>query len=212
MRSIFSFAMGVGYIRVNPAAMLDTPKVPNNLAARIMTEEQVLTMLALEENERNRVILCLLYEGALRVSELCGLTWANVQPNATTGGQVTVTGKGDKSRSIPISKAAYDMLLVLRNGADYDTPVFTSRWGNDKALTRVQVFHIVAAAAKRAGIPENVSPHWLRHAHASHALDRGAPIHLVKETLGFANIVTTNNYAHARPSESSSTFLVTATK
>jgi len=103
------------------------------------------------------------------------------------------------------------MLTALRGDADYDAPVFTSRQG-DEALTRVQVFNIVAKAAKRAGIPGKVSPQWLRHAHASHALDRGAPIHLVKETLGHANIVTTNNYAHARPSESSSTFLVTGTK
>jgi integrase/recombinase XerD len=211
VKSLFSFAIEVGYIRVNPAAMLDTPKVPNNLAARIMTEEQVITMLSMEENERNRAILRLLYEGALRVSELCGLTWADVQPNAKIGGQVTVYGKGEKRRSVPISKAAYDMVLALRNGADYDGPVFTSRQG-DKALTRVQVFKIVAEAAKRAGIPGNVSPHWLRHAHASHALDRGAPIQLVKETLGHANIVTTNNYAHARPNESSSTYLVTATR
>jgi site-specific recombinase XerD len=65
----------------------------------------------------------------------------------------------------------------------------------------------VRAAARRAGIAVPVSPHWLRHAHASHALDRGAPIHLVQATLGHANINTTGRYLHARPTESSSGFL-----
>jgi integrase/recombinase XerD len=209
VKSLFSLAMKLGYIRMNPAAMLDTPKVSNNLAARIMSEEQVLTMLAMAGNERDKAILRLLYESAVRVSELCGLTWADVKPNASVGGQVTVHGKGDKVRSVAISKVAYESLMKLRHGADYDEPVFLSRQ-EGKGISRVQVYNIVSGAARRAGIDGEVSPHWLRHSHASHALDRGAPIQLVKETLGHANIVTTNNYAHARPNESSSTYLVTA--
>lgn len=63
------------------------------------------------------------------------------------------------------------------------------------------------AAAQRAGIPAPVSPHWLRHAHASHALDRGAPIHLVQATLGHASMTTTGHYAHARPEDSSARYL-----
>ena len=207
VKSLFSFAMKLGYIRMNPAAMLDTPKVPGDLAARILTEEQVLLMFALEQDERNQILLRLLYESAARVSELCALTWANLQTNAKVGGQITVHGKGDKKRSIPISRQLYEKVLSLRNGADYDEPVFVSR--QHGPLTRVRVFTIVSTAAKRADIPGKVSPHWLRHAHASHALDRHAPIQLVKETLGHANIATTNNYAHAKPSESSSTYLVT---
>jgi integrase/recombinase XerD len=66
---------------------------------------------------------------------------------------------------------------------------------------------IVRKAAERAGIELPVSPHWFRHAHASHALDRGAPIHLVQATLGHASITTTGRYLHARPSDSSSRFL-----
>ena len=56
-------------------------------------------------------------------------------------------------------------------------------------------------------IAQMVSPHWLRHAHASHAMDRGAPVHLVKETLGHANIATTGRYLYARPTDSSSLYL-----
>ena len=71
---------------------------------------------------------------------------------------------------------------------------------------------IVKAAAQRVPgleptIAKAVRPHWLRHAHVSHAMDRGAPIHLVKETLGHANIATTGRYLHARPTDSSSLYL-----
>ncbi len=68
-------------------------------------------------------------------------------------------------------------------------------------LTPQQVGHIVRQAAKRVGIEAAVSPHWLRHAHASHNLDRGTPIHLVQATLGHASVATTGRYLHARPND-----------
>ncbi|MDP4005636.1 tyrosine-type recombinase/integrase [Methylobacterium sp. NEAU K] len=69
------------------------------------------------------------------------------------------------------------------------------------------IHRVVKAAAARAGLPAEVSAHWLRHAHASHSLDRGAPIHLLQATLGYASVATTGRYLHARPSESSARFL-----
>ncbi|MBV8589619.1 MAG: tyrosine-type recombinase/integrase [Acetobacteraceae bacterium] len=75
------------------------------------------------------------------------------------------------------------------------------------ALDPSQVHRIVKAAAARAGLPAAVSAHWLRHAHASHALDRGAPIHLVQATLGHSSVATTGRYLHARPNDSSSRYL-----
>jgi integrase/recombinase XerD len=69
------------------------------------------------------------------------------------------------------------------------------------------VHRIVKAAAARAGLPRAVSAHYLRHAHVSHALDRGAPAHLVQATVGHSDLRTTSRYAHARPNESSSTYL-----
>jgi integrase/recombinase XerD len=71
----------------------------------------------------------------------------------------------------------------------------------------VQVHRIVEAAAARAGLGAAVSAHWLRHAHASHALDRGAPISLVQTTLGHASVATTGRYLHARPRDSSARYL-----
>ncbi|MBD2033913.1 tyrosine-type recombinase/integrase [Leptolyngbya sp. FACHB-321] len=86
-----------------------------------------------------------------------------------------------------------------------ECPVFQSRKGGH--INRHQLWRIVSAAAKQAGIEGKVSPHWLRHAHASHSLDRGAPIHLVQQTLGHESVAATSRYLHARPNDSSSLYL-----
>ena len=83
--------------------------------------------------------------------------------------------------------------------------MFVSRTGGH--LDPSAVHRIVKAAAKRAGISAEASAHWLRHAHASHSLERGAPIHLVQATLGHASVATTGRYLHARPSDSSARYL-----
>jgi site-specific recombinase XerD len=80
-------------------------------------------------------------------------------------------------------------------------PVFPSRSG--KPLDRGRVRMIVRHTAGRVGVTCAISPHWLRHAHATHALDHGAPIHLVEATLGHSSVVTTSAYLHARPGDSS---------
>jgi len=74
-------------------------------------------------------------------------------------------------------------------------------------MDRLSVHRIVKLAAKRAGLGDAVSAHWLRHAHASHSLDRGAPISLVQATLGHASVATTGRYLHARPNDSSARYL-----
>jgi len=66
---------------------------------------------------------------------------------------------------------------------------------------------IVKEAAKRAGIKKDVSPHFMRHSHATHALERGAPIHLVQAQLGHASLTTTSKYTHVRPDDTSSRYL-----
>lgn len=180
------------------------PKIRSRLAERILSEEQVQRMLALETNKRNHALLRLLYTAGLRVSEVCDLTWRDIQARGTTG-QVTVYGKGSKERAVLLSPETYGEVMELRGSADDTAPVFLSR--KHGHLNPVQVRRIVTDAARRAGINGNVSPHWLRHAHASHSLDRGAPINLVRETLGHASPATTGKYTHARPNASSSQFL-----
>lgn len=100
-------------------------------------------------------------------------------------------------------------LCQLRGDAGTHDPVFQSREGDDQGLhlDRTQVYRIVSAAAFRAGIEGKVSPHWLRHSHASHSLEHGAPLHLVQATLGHSSIATTSRYLHARPNDSSGLYL-----
>ena len=99
-------------------------------------------------------------------------------------------------------------LAAYRGDAPDEAPVFRSREGGASGrLSPSQVHRVVKAAARRAGLSGAVSAHWLRHAHASHALDRGAPIHLVQATLGHASVATTGRYLHARPNDSSARYL-----
>ena len=206
IKSLLSFAHKVGYVRFNVGAALTLPKRRNRLSERILTEAQVIAMFTLEPNLRNRAILRTLYIAGLRVSELVGLCWRDLQERGETEGQLTVFGKGGKTRAVLLPAILWQELLALRGEAGDDLPVFRSRKGGT-CLDRSQVMRLVRQAADRAGIKGNVSPHWLRHCHASHALDRGCPAHLLQQTLGHSSLSTTGMYAHARPSESSSKYL-----
>lgn len=205
IKALFTFAHQLGYIRVNPAVMIEAPKAKDELAARILTEDEVLRMIHQTAKQRDNVLLRVLYASAGRISEVCGLTWADVQPNGDSG-QVTLFGKGGKTRAVKLSKATWQALQALRHmlcdGAD---PVFVSQKGG--RLDETQVHRIVKQAAQRAGIAGNVSAHWLRHSHASHALDRGANIALVRDTLGHSSLAITSRYTHAKPNESSALHL-----
>jgi integrase/recombinase XerD len=167
-------------------------------------------MLHGEKHPRNHAILRLLYAGGLRVSELADLKWRDLQSRDVqgdeAGGQVTVFGKGGKTRHVLLSVATWQKLMDLRNGGDADAPVFRSTRGGGH-MTVSAVWRIVRKAAERAGIAGDVSPHWLRHAHGSHALERGAPLPLVRDSMGHSSVSTTNGYLHARPNDSSALYL-----
>lgn len=203
VRSLFRFAERIGYCR-NVAAVVDLPHNDCRLAERIVPEECIRRMVELEPEPRNRVLLSLLYTTGLRVSETCGLRWADIQERGGAG-QITIVGKGQRTRAVVVPAGTWAQLGALREGADLGGPVFQSRSG--RPLERSRVLRIVKDAANRAGVPANLTTHWLRHAHASHALDRGAPIHLVQATLGHASIATTSRYLHARPGDSSARFI-----
>ena len=114
-------------------------------------------------------------------------------------------GKGGKTRHILLTAGTWEALCAIRDDAGADDPVFVSRKGS--RLSMSQALRIVRNAAKRAGVDLTVSPHWLRHCHGSHALDRGAGCIFVQATLGHASVATTGRYLHARPTESSSKYL-----
>lgn len=205
IKSLFAFGHRLGYLPFDVARPLRLPALRDGLADRILEETDVLRMIALEGNPRNKTILMTLYVGGFRVAELCGLKWSDLQ-NRHTAGQISVFGKGGKTRTVLVPQSVWNALQSLRKEARYSDPVFRSRKGGH--LDESQVWRIVRKAAKRAGIEKEVSCHWLRHAHASHALDRGAPIHLVQQTLGHSSVATTGRYLHARPTESSSSYLL----
>jgi site-specific recombinase XerD len=104
-----------------------------------------------------------------------------------------------------LQSSTWRNLSSFRGTASADAPVFVSRKGGH--LDASAVHRIVKAAAERAGIDPAMSAHWLRHAHASHALERGAPIHLVQATLRHSSVATTGRYLHARPTDSSARYL-----
>lgn len=204
VKSLFAFGHRLGYLPFDVARPLRLPALRDALAERILEETDVLRMIALEGMPRNKAILLTLYAGGFRVAELCSLKWSDLQ-RRDEAGQITVFGKGGKTRTVLMPSSVWNSLQSLRNDARDDHPVFRSRKGGH--LDESQVWRIVRKASKRAGIEKEVSCHWLRHAHASHALDRGAPIHLVQATLGHSSISTTGKYLHARPSDSSSSYL-----
>ena len=204
VKSLFTFGQKLGYLQFNVAAALKAPKPKNALAERILTESEVLTMIALTTKERDKVLLRLLYASAGRVSEICGLCWRDVQPSGESG-QVTLFGKGGDTRAVKLSKETWKSLQSIRNGASNDSPVFASQMGG--AMVASRVWQIVREAAQRAGIAGNVSPHWFRHSHASHALERGASVALVRDTLGHSSLQVTSRYTHAKPDQSSALHL-----
>jgi site-specific recombinase XerD len=198
MKSMLSFGQRTGYLVFNIGAMIAVPKSKETLAARILTEEEVLKMLALESDKRNHALLRFLYNTAARVSEACSLEWEDVSPS----GVVTIFGKGGKTRYVPMSPETYKEMKQLQTARG---PLFLSQKGGH--LDPSQVFRIIQTAASRSGIDieaRHVSPHWLRHSHASHALRRGVSIAVIKEVLGHSSIDTTMGYVHIDPQESSS--------
>ncbi len=204
VRSLFGFCERTGYLPANPARELPLPSYENRLAERILPEEDVQRLLAAETGPRDHVLLNLIYIAGLRVSEACQLRWRNLRPRDGAG-QVSVFGKGGRTRVVALPASLWAELSKLRGTAGADASVFQSRSG--KPLDRGRVRVIMRKAATRAGVMAPVSPHWLRHGHASHALDHGAPIHLVQATLGHSSVATTSAYLHARPGDSSARFL-----
>jgi integrase/recombinase XerD len=195
VKSLFKFAKQLGFIPFDTAAVLKLPKAPNTLASRILSEQQVNALLGLPNSSRNHAIIVLLYASGLRVSELCSLKWEDLQPRNNSG-QLTTTGKGSKTRSILLPASTWTELQSLPRTSDL---VFK--------LKPNQIRRIVKDAARHAGLGIKVSPHFLRHAHASHALNHNAPVHLVSNTLGHASLASTTRYCHANPDQSSSQFL-----
>jgi integrase/recombinase XerD len=207
---VFSFAHRIGYLQWDVAAAVTTPAVEDKLAERILTEDQMRRLLAVLRNPRDNALLRLAYYGGLRISEAAGLRWRHLTPRDGGEIQISVYGKGGKTRPVVIPASVAAQLMGLKRKTDGpDDPVFRSRSVARRGVSigPRDVWKIVKKAVQRADLPREISPHWFRHAHASHALDRGAPVHVVQQTLGHASLTTTTRYTHVRPGDSSAKYL-----
>ena len=227
VRSLFAMAFDCGYLAFNAPAKVKGVKQKDDLAERILSEFETMQLLATAKSKakepkskskkaslspkekiarRNHLLLEFLYYTGARVSEVARLTWRDIKANRNGLGQVTLFGKGGLTRTVLLSKSLYRNLLSTRTSKNPKAAVFASRKG-DKPLQARQIRKIVNDTAAEAGLSGSVSPHWLRHSHASHSLDRGAPPQLVQQTLGHQSLHTLTRYAHARPSDSSGLYL-----
>jgi integrase/recombinase XerD len=204
-KSLLGYAHELGYTRFNAGTTIkvrsDTASRGANLAKRIISEVEVGLLIRAAPSKRDRVLIEVIYAGGLRVSETVALTWADGVARGERV-QLSITGKGGKVRQVLLPEIVSRSLWSLRGDAGANDPVFPSRKAGGP-LTERAVNGMVKRAAAKAGITEAVSPHWLRHAHGSHAIDRGASLPEVQSTLGHGNIATTSGYLHARPDSSS---------
>lgn len=204
VKSLFSFGHRIGYLPFDTGKPLRIPTPKETLSERILSEAEVELMIESTTNPRNRLLVKFLYYTGLRVSEVSGLKWSEFQVREKTG-QLTVQTKGDKTNVILLPAKLWEDLIEYRKTTPDDAPVFRSRKGGHLCVGQIQ--RVIKTIAEKAGISGNVSPHWMRHSHASHALDNGCPIHLISKQLNHSSIATTGKYLHCRPQESSSKYL-----
>lgn len=203
IKIFFRHLAGKGKVSEDVAEGIDSPKVENYLP-ETLNEPSVKKLLeaSREDNRplarRDTAILELLYSSGLRVSELVSARLENIH---LEDGAIRVTGKGNKTRVVPVGSAALEALNCYLKGErpslvsrQSGSEIFLSKWG--KKLTTTRIWQIVKQRAKLAGIEQNVYPHLLRHSFATHLLGNGADLRVIQELLGHADISTTQIYTH----------------
>lgn len=199
VRSLFRWMLREGLAEHNPATPVRAPRSPRHLPATLDADSigQLLeipcdTPLAI----RDKAIMELFYSSGLRLSELASLRWEQLDLGS---GMVTVTGKGNRTRMVPVGRMASQALLEWRKNrgafASFEQPsVFVSQHGTPISTRTIQ--SRIRYWAKRQGIPQNIYPHLLRHSFASHILESSGDLRAVQELLGHADISTTQIYTH----------------
>lgn len=157
---------------------------------RILTESQVRALIDAAPTDIDRVYLRFLYVVGCRVEESVSVRWSDFRKDDGGGIVVEITGKGGRTRWVRVPPNLWEALQPLR------------RLSKDRVFpwSTVTAWRKVKRAARLAGLADmDPSPHWLRHSHASHALDNGIPIHVVQHELGHTSLATTSVYVHVRP-------------
>ena len=195
-RSFYNWLLRQGHVGANPAAAIRAPKAPRKLP-QVLDPDEAKALVEVPTDAplglRDRALLELFYSSGLRLSELCGLRWRDLD---LADGLVTVLGKGAKQRSVPLGSHARTALTQWRasTGAAADAPVFPGRAGGPITGRAIQLR--VRLLAQRQGLFKRVHPHLLRHSFASHILESSGDLRGVQELLGHADIATTQIYTH----------------
>jgi integrase/recombinase XerD len=201
IRAFFRFLLIEGEISENPVSLIESPKIGFKLP-EVLSINEIDSMikvidLSRPEGHRNKAIIETLYGCGLRVSELVNLRITDIHYSE---GFVTVTGKGNKQRLIPISNKALKEINNYKPDRNrlpviYDQNImFLNRRG--RRLTRAMIFTIIKDLAAKAGIRKKISPHTFRHSFATHLIEGGADLRAVQEMLGHESILTTEIYTH----------------
>lgn len=205
LRSYFNYLTAQHHISTNPAALVRGGRVvmavPKTLAetavARLL---ESVDPADLPYGARDRAILEMLYGSGLRVSELTRLLPEHVNWDDSF---LRITGKGDKTRYVPLGGEAARALhnyrvnarpMLVRKDRPLPKALFLSRRGS--ALTRERIRQIIKFRAKEAGLEDNVFPHIMRHSFATHMLENGADLRVIQDMLGHADLSTTQIYTH----------------
>jgi integrase/recombinase XerD len=201
-RRFFRYIMREGLRDTDPTADIEMPRIGRSLP-KTLTEDEVDALLNAPNTDdplghRDRAMLELLYATGLRVSELINLKQSQINFNQ---GVLRNIGKGDRERLLPLGDESQRWLLdfidgprmeiLLERQTDY---LFPTRRGN--RMTRQAFWHIIKRYADKAGIRRKMSPHSLRHAFATHLLNRGADLRVVQLLLGHSDLSTTQIYTH----------------
>lgn len=195
-RSFFRYLARDGEVTLNPAVGVRSPKIPRKLPKVLDADEMnALLEFPVDDAEavHDRAMLELLYSSGLRVAEIVTLRWRDLQ---TGEGMLRVTGKGSKTRIVPVGQQALAALAALREqeqAADADL-ILRGRHGRPLSTNGVRTR--LKRRARDQGVWQRVYPHLLRHSCASHLLESSGDLRAVQELLGHADIGTTQIYTH----------------
>jgi integrase/recombinase XerD len=201
IRAFFRFLLIEGEITENPATLVESPKTGIKLPEVLSVAEidRMIDMIDLSkpEGHRNKAIIETMYGCGLRVSELVNLRITDIH---AAEGFVTVIGKGNKQRLVPVSNKALGEINLYKQSRNHlpvihdQNILFLNRRGSK--LSRAMIFTIIKDLAARAGIRKNIHPHTFRHSFATHLVEAGADLRAVQEMLGHESILTTEIYTH----------------
>lgn len=194
IKSLLSFGSQTGYLRLDVGRAWKAIKETEKIAERILTEGEVIQLINAAKSPRDRTLLRFLYKTGARVSEVSSLTWKQIRIRDGGGAVVTIRGKGNKLRHVRISDKTLAELTKLNPSRQ--GPVFVSK--KRKPLSPVRIWAILRELGERT-LGKPVSPHWLRHSHATHTLRRGLRIQDVAANLGHGSIAVTGRYLHQDP-------------